>query len=149
VNRVDRVGLTIGLVVGLPIMAFGVVGLIQHTDASPPGSFLRFFVGGDAVHDLLIAPIAGLVGVLVLRHVSPRLRGPLRAALFTSAIVVAVAWPGIRAYGRVRAPDNSSVQPLNYATAVATVILVVWLLCALWLVVDLGRTRRRAGPRGL
>jgi hypothetical protein len=142
VNREDRVGLTIGLIIGVPVMAFGVFGLLQHSDASPPANFLRFFVGGDILHDLVVAPVAALVGVLVLRHASANVRGPLRAALFTSAVVVAVAWPGIRAYGRVRAPDNHSVQPLNYATGVATVLLVVWLLCALWLMVDLRRSRR-------
>jgi hypothetical protein len=42
----------------------------------------------------------------------------------------------------VRAPDNHSVQPLNYATAVLTVVAVVWLLCGAWFLVDLRRSRR-------
>ncbi len=138
----ERIGLLIGLVVGLPMMAWGVYALAIHRAASPTASVARFFIGGDVIHDAIVAPIAALVGVLVLRRVPTSARAQTRAALFTTAIVVAIAWPGIRAYGRMRAPDNASVQPLNYATAVATVVVIVWFICGVWFVVDLRRSRR-------
>ena len=99
-------------------MLVGIVGILRHTDATPPSSYLQFFVGGDLVHDLVVAPIAALVAFVVLRRdAGGRRAAPLRAALFGSAVMIAIAWPGIRHYGRMRAPDNVSVQPLNYATS--------------------------------
>ena len=73
------------------------------------------------------------------------MRGPLRAALFGSAVMVAIAWPGIRHYGRMRAPDNVSVQPLNYATSTATAVAVVWVIAAVWLAVAIVRARGKRG----
>jgi hypothetical protein len=138
----NRTGLFIGLLLGLPLMAVGLLGLWNHMDATPPSSYLSFFAGGDIAHDAVIAPIAALVGVLLIRRVPALVRGPLRAALFTSAIVVAIAWPGLRGYGRMRAPDNASVQPLNYATAVLTVLAVVWVIAGVWFTVGAIRSRR-------
>ena len=56
--------------------------------------------------------------------------------------MIAVAWPGIRHYGRMRAPDNATVQPLNYATATLTAIGVVVAVAAVWFLVDWIRARR-------
>jgi hypothetical protein len=140
----NRVGLAIGLALGVPVMLVGVVGIIRHTDATPPSSYLRFLIGGDLVHDLVVAPIAALVAFVVLRRTPAVARGPLRAALFGSAVMIAVAWPGIRHYGRMRAPDNLSVQPLNYATSTATAVAVVWGIAALWLGIAVLRRRNRA-----
>ena len=39
----------------------------------------------------------------------------------------------------MRAPDNISVQPLNYATSTATAVAVVWAIAAVWLVIALAR----------
>lgn len=138
----DHIGLAIGLVVGVPMIAFGVVEIVRHTDATPIPNYLRFFVGADVVHDAVIAPIAALIAYAVLRRVPGVARGPLRAFLFGAAIVVAITWPGIRMYGRMRAPDNATVQPLNYATAALTAVGVVAALAGVWLMVALLRSRR-------
>jgi hypothetical protein len=143
-HETNVIGLAIGLVLGVPLMLIGVVGILRHTAATPPSSYLRFFVGGDLVHDLVVAPIAALVAIVVLRRTPAIARGPLRAALFGSAVMVAIAWPGIRHYGRMRAPDNVSVQPLNYATSTATAVAVVWAIAALWLAIAIVRTRGKA-----
>ena len=140
----NPIGLAIGLVLGLPLMLIGIVGIIRHTAATPPSSYLRFFLGGDLLHDLVVAPIAALVAFVVLRRTPAIARGPLRAALFGSAVMIAIAWPGIRHYGRMRAPDNISVQPLNYATSTATAVAVVWALAAVWLAIAVMRTRGKA-----
>jgi hypothetical protein len=137
----SNIGLGIGLLLGVPIMLIGVIGLLRHTAATPPSSYLRFLVGGDVVHDFLVAPIAALVAVLILRRVPAIARAPLRAALFGSAVMIAIAWPGIRHYGRMRAPDNATVQPLNYATATLTVVGVVVAIAAIWFAVRSARSR--------
>ncbi|MDQ1477823.1 MAG: hypothetical protein QOE62_3052 [Actinomycetota bacterium] len=138
----NLIGLGIGLVVGVPMMLVGAIGIWRHTDATPIGNYLKFFIGGDIIHDLVVAPIAVAVGFLVLRRVPPVVRAPLRAALFTSAVVIAVAWPGIRHYGRTRTPDNPSVQPLNYTTAALTAVGVVVAIAMVWLVISLLRAHR-------
>ena len=45
-------------------------------------------------------------------------------------------------YGRMRAPDNATVQPLNYATATLTAVGIVAALAAVWLVTALVRQHR-------
>jgi hypothetical protein len=97
VTRSERIGLVVGLLIGLPMMAWGVYALAIHRAGSPTASVARFFIGGDVVHDIIVAPIAALIGVLVLRRVPALARAQVRAALFTTAIVIAIAWPGIRA----------------------------------------------------
>jgi len=143
VNEPSRAGLVIGCAVGGPLIVVGLVELVLTVDATQAVSFLQFFVGSDIVHDAIVAPIAGLLGVVVVRRLPAATRAPFRAALFGSAIVIAVAWPALRGYGRLRAPDNTTVQPLDYATAVITVIAVVWTVCALWWVSSALRARRR------
>jgi hypothetical protein len=143
------VGLFVGLGLGVPVMLVGIVGLATHTDATPPSSYLKFFVGGDLVHDFLIAPVAGAIAFVLLRRAPSGARAPVRFALFTSAVVVAIAWPALRGYGRMRAPDNKSVQPLNYATAVGTVIATIFVVSVLWLVAHAtAQARRRVSARG-
>jgi hypothetical protein len=136
------IGLGIGLLVGVPMMLVGAIGIWRHTDATPVGNYLKFFIGGDLIHDFVVAPLGVAVGILVLRRVPPVVRAPLRGALFTSAVVIAVAWPGIRHYGRTRTPDNPTVQPLNYTTAALTVVGVVFAIASVWLVISLVRTHR-------
>ncbi len=141
-SRADRIGLGIGLLVGVPTMLVGVIGIWRHTAATPIPNYLRFFIGADIVHDFVVAPVVALVAFLVLRRVPAVARAPVRAALFGSAIVTAVAWPGIRHYGRMRTPDNGSVQPLNYATSTLTAIGVVVFIAAVWFVIAMVRSRR-------
>jgi hypothetical protein len=57
----------------------------------------------------------------------------VRAGLFASAVLLLVAWPALRGYGRDHVPDNPSVAPLHYGTAVATVLAVVWVAVAVWI----------------
>ncbi|HTD50642.1 MAG TPA: hypothetical protein VK771_08585 [Acidimicrobiia bacterium] len=141
--RSEHTGLLVGLICGLPLMAVGMLNFAANFNATDFRSFLRYYVGGDIVHDVIVAPIVGLIGIVVIRRAPAIARAPLRAALFGSAVVVAVAWPALRGYGRMRTPDNASVQPLNYATAVATVVGVVWVISALWFGVIWFRERRR------
>ncbi len=132
-------------------MLIGAVGLLRHTDATPPSSYLRFLVGGDLVHDVVVAPVAVAIGFFVLRRLPVVARAPLRAVLFGTAVVVAIAWPGLRRYGRMRAPDNATVQPLNYATSTLTAVAVVIAVGIVWFAIAVIRSRRAAtrpqGPR--
>ena len=137
----------IALVVGAGIMAFGFRGALDQLSSFP--DVARWVIGADLIHDFVIAPIAVGIGWAVGRVVSMRWRAPIQAGLMATAITVAIGWPGLRGYGRHLVPDNPSVQPLNYATAVGTVIGIIWAVVAIWLVTR-AMTQRRvpaAHPR--
>ncbi len=132
----------IGAVVGIGIMVFGLRGIFINAGATQPVEFAKWFIGADLLHDLVIAPLVALVGVVVVRLLSRPWRGPVQAGLMATAIVVAVGWAPLHGYGRVTAIGNGTVQPLDYSTAVATVVGVIWALVLVWLaVIAVRRTR--------
>jgi hypothetical protein len=142
----NRVAFWTGLALGGTICLYGLHRLIPALHGVTSRQFLQWFVGADLAHDVVVAPIACLVGFVVARFTGPAARAPVRAALFATAIVVAVAWAPLRGYGRAHVPDNASVAPLDYSTAVPTVIAVVWTLAAAWFVAGWIRRRRLSRP---
>ncbi len=124
----------IALVVGAGIMAFGVRGALDQLRPGSVADVARWLIGADLVHDFVVAPIAVTIGWLVGRVVAQRWRAPIQAGLMATAITGAIGWPGLRGYGADLVPDNPSVQPLNYATAVGTVVGVIWVAVAIWFV---------------
>lgn len=72
----------------------------------------------------------------------PPWRAPIQAGLVATGVTLAIAWPGLRGYGRHIVPDNPSVQPLNYATATLTVLGVIWGVVAIWLVIHASSSSR-------
>ncbi len=129
----------IALVIGGAIMAFGIRGALDELSSFP--DVVRWVIGADLIHDFVIAPIAVGIGWAVGRVVSMRWRAPIQAGLMATAITVAIGWPGLRGYGRHLVPDNPSVQPLNYATAVGTVVGIIWAVVAIWLITRALRPR--------
>jgi hypothetical protein len=119
-------------VVGAGIMAYGVIGLLDSTSLSAARSVALWVVGADLLHDLLIAPVVCLLGFVIARVAPAAWRWPVRAATLTTALVLAVAYPALRGFGRDRVPDNRSVLPLDYPTAIATVLAVVWVIALIW-----------------
>jgi hypothetical protein len=140
-------GFWVGAAVGLAVMAFGVRGILTHARGTEPPAFAVWFVGADLLHDLVLAPLVCLAAAGVARLLPARVRAPVGSGLIASAFVVAVGWPSLRGYGRATVPDNPTVQPLNYATAIATVLAVVWAIVLVWLVLIALRTRAGAGVR--
>ena len=104
----------IAFVVGSGIMAFGVRGILTNAAASDPATVFGWIVGGDLLHDFFLVPLVLIAGAVLARIVPEPWRTPVRAGLISSALVVAIAWPALRGYGRARVPDNTSVQPLDY-----------------------------------
>ena len=132
-----------GLVVGGAICLYGLHGLVGALHGVRSRQFLQWFVGADLAHDLIVAPLACLVGAAVARLVPVNARAQVCAGMFATAVVLAIAWAPLHGYGHASAPGNSSVEPLNYATAVVTVIVTVWTLAGTWLVIALLRRSAR------
>ena len=137
-------GFWLAVVIGVGVMAFGVMGLLHAAPATRPLQVLRDGIGLDLVHDLVLAPIACGAGILLTRLLPPPWRAPVRAALFATVMVLLVSWPALRGYGRAIVPDNPTVDPLNYSTAVLTVVALVWLAAAGWGIVASWLARRHA-----
>jgi hypothetical protein len=140
----DRPGIAfwIGLVVGGAVMAFGTRGVLMNSRATDPAVLVQWVVGADIVHDVLVAPVAIAVGWVVTRIAPPVAKVPVQLGLVATGVVLIVGWASLRGYGRAGVPDNPSVQPLDYSTAILTVLGVVWFAVAVWIIVR--RVRARA-----
>ncbi|MEX1007360.1 MAG: hypothetical protein WD271_05900 [Acidimicrobiia bacterium] len=142
-------GFWIALVVGWAVIAFGALQLIgQKTGLSGATQVATWVVAGHAVHDLLIAPLVCLIGIGIASLLAEPWRTPIRSGVIASVLVVAVAYPALRGYGRK--PNNPTVHPHPYTTGVLTVLGVVWGLVAVWIAVRIVRAyagTRRERPR--
>jgi hypothetical protein len=134
--------------VGLAAMVYGAAGFLDRAPFSVGTTVVAWVVGADLLHDLVIAPLVCILGFVLAARLPPLLRWPFRAAALTSAIVLVVAYPALRGFGRDTAPGNHSVQPLDYPTAVATVLAVVWGLAVVWVLVAWLGSRSRPDPGG-
>ena len=84
---------------GWAVIGWAVYGIVSNSLDTRPANLAKFVVGGALLHDLLVAPLAIVFGVLVARAVPGPARAPVQAALAVSAIVAVFAWPLVRAYG--------------------------------------------------
>ena len=109
---------------GWAVIAWGVFGIFSNSLDTRPANLAKFVVGGALLHDLLIAPVVILAGVLIARAVPARARGPVQAALAISAIVALFAWPLVRGYGL--AANNPTSLPHNYGLNLLIVLGLVW-----------------------
>lgn len=114
--------------VGWAMIGWGIRGIFTHRLDTRPANLAKFVVGGALLHDLLVAPLAILAGVLVVRAVRGRSRGPVQAALAVSAIVALFSWPLVRAYGL--AANNPTSLPHNYGRNLVIVLAGVWAVAA-------------------
>ena len=144
-RRPARVGFWIGLAVGGAVMVYGVRGALDGLGTGNPTKLAVWVVGLDLAHDLVLAPVVVVVGLLLGRLLPVRQRGPVRTAAALSGLVVLFSWPLLRAYGR--RPGNSSTLPLNYAHSVLIVLGGIWLVAAAVVAVRWGRDRRHPDRR--
>jgi hypothetical protein len=118
-------GRWIGLALGLPIVAWGIRGVLLGSRRTHPAELARWIVGSAVVHDALLLPVVLAVAVLARRVVPSRAWPAVRWALATTGVLVLVSWPFVRGYGR-RA-SNPSLLPRDYGTGVLVAVALVWL----------------------
>ena len=109
--------------VGWGIILWGLRGALHHRLDTRPGQLVRFLLGGALAHDLVLAPVVLLTGVLLARSVAARWRAPIQAALFISGTLVLFTYPMLRGYGRTL--RNPTSLPHNYATNLTVVLVAV------------------------
>ena len=98
-NEPGGFGFWLAVVIGGGVMVFGIVGLLHAAPATRPLQVVRDGIGLDLVHDLVLAPIACVAGLLLTRLLPPPWRAPVRAALFATVMVLLVSWPALRGDG--------------------------------------------------
>ena len=114
----------ISAAVGWGVIAWGVYGIFSNSLDTRPANLARFVVGGALIHDLLVAPVAIVAGVLLTRAVPGPARAPVQAALAISAVVALFAFPLVRGYGL--AANNPTSLPHNYGLNLLVVLGLVW-----------------------
>lgn len=114
------------------------VGAFLLEDVRDLGDVLVWLGGAVVLHDVVIAPVVLLVGLLVVRG---GVRGPVRGALLVAGALTTVALPVLLRPGKTA---NSSVLPLDYPRNWLIALVAVATVTALWLAVrGFGRGRRR------
>jgi hypothetical protein len=126
--------------VGWVVIAAGVRGIFENSIDTRPGDLARFVVAGALLHDLVIAPLVILAGVLVRRAVRGRARAVVQGALVVTAVVALFSYPLVRAYGL--ATGNPTSLPHDYAANLLGVLGVVWAGAAVLSVVRLSTSGR-------
>ena len=144
-DTTSRRGLLAGLAVGVPLIAYGVRGVLVDASDTHPAEMARWLVGVTLVDDLVAVPVALLAGI-VGRRATPSWAWPaVRAGLFVTAVLVLVGWPFVRGWGRD--PTDPSLLARDYGAGLAVALGVVWTTVAV--VAAWARRRdRRARPTG-
>jgi hypothetical protein len=135
-------GLWIGLALGVPLMAWGVRGILDESARTHPAELGRWIIGSAVVHDAVLLPLVLALGVVVRRAVPQAAWAPVRWALATTGVLVLVAWPFVRGYGR--RSGNPSLLPRDYGGGLLVALAVVWLAAAVLAVASTRRGRGRA-----
>ena len=123
---------------GWAVIAWGLRGVFQHSLDTRPANLARFVVGGALLHDLIVAPLVIVAGVLLARAVPGRARAVVQGALAISGIVALFSYPLVRAYGL--AANNPTSLPRNYTAGLLIVLGVVWAVAAGLVILRLRRT---------
>ena len=103
-------------------LAYAISGIIMSQDTRL--AYLRFLTLAPIGHELVLMPLAIVVGVLIGRFVATTVRPVVQAAIFVSATITALAIPGVLGYGR--SADLPSALPRDYLRGLAIILALVW-----------------------
>lgn len=133
-------GQLVGLALGLPLLAYGVRGVLVDARRTHPGELARWLVGSAILHDVVLVPVVLLASVLVVRLAPAWARVPALWALATSAMLALYAWPFLRGYGRN--PSVPSLLARDYVAGLAAYVAAVVVIALAWALL-----RRRTGSQ--
>ena len=67
----------VGAILGVPLMAAGVVGVLGDSARVDPWELARWVVGADLAHDLVLAPLVLVLGAVIGRVLPASVRDPV------------------------------------------------------------------------
>ena len=132
--------------VGVGFVGIGVRGILAHSHDTHPRSWITWVVAAALAHDLILAPVIGVVGVLVGRLVPRRARAAVQIGLLVSGCVLVVGLTAVLTPGGRHYSDNSSLLPLAYGRNLVIVLAIVWTAIAVAIVIASRRRADRAAP---
>lgn len=119
-----RVVLAVG---GLAMLAYGAVLSWEFASSRTVNAVqgAAWFVGGPVVHDGIVAPAVGIVGLALTRFVPAAWRTPVAVGVVLSAVLTLLAIPLLwRPFGVVA---NPGLHDRDYGSGLAIALGVVWL----------------------
>jgi hypothetical protein len=140
-GRSRRLGPVVGAVVGVPVLGYGIWGLLRDHALTHPPDAVTWIVGSAVVNDLVLLPLLGVVGWVATRPLPAGARPTVRLGLAISAVLALVAWPQAADLGDSQR-GNPTVLPRDELAGLLAYLAVVWLVVGLLL---LRRARRPAG----
>lgn len=108
-------------VIGAAIVGYGLLRWAPWESSSIDlGTYGRWTIGLAVFHDLIFAPIVGLIGFGISRVIPPPYRAVVQGSAIVAGITILFSIPFVRGWGR---NSNTSALPRNYAEGL-TILLV-------------------------
>jgi hypothetical protein len=111
---------------GLALLAYGAVLAWEFGTSRTLNAVqgIAWFVGGPIVHDGLVAPLVGVVGLLLTRFVAPSWRAPVVVGVVLSAVLTLLAIPLL--WRPFHVATNPGLHDRDYAVGLLIALAVVW-----------------------
>lgn len=142
-GRREGIVFWVAMALGATVALIGAIGLFT-ADGNDLPSFIPWFAGGALLVDLVVVPLAAVIGLLGRRLIPPPAWPPVRAGLLASAAVAVFAAPLIADVGG--RPDNDSLRPRDYGSGLLTALVVVWAIALAFAVATMVADRRHPPP---
>jgi len=131
---------------GLAGIGYGVAGALGAYRLTNPGYAVRWLLAGIVLHDVVLAPLVAVAGLLVTRLVPGPYRAIVQGALIVSGALALATLPLWRGY--TSNPGNPTVDPLPYGRNLAIVLGCVWFAAGALAAGRAWRSRRSPAPAG-
>jgi len=123
---------------GTAMIGYGLWGQLFGRDTNPR-RYGELLLAAALGHDLLLAPVVLVAGLVVRKLLHRQVRGALQGAAIVGFALVLIAIPGVGRYGA--RSDNSSILPRDYTTGVLLSLGAVGVGTLLVVLVRWGRDR--------
>jgi hypothetical protein len=114
-------------VAGLALLAYGALLTWEFATSRTVNAVqgAAWFIGGPVVHDGIVAPAVGVVGLLLSRFVPAAWRAPVAAGVVLSAVLTLLAIPLL--WRPFRVVTNPGLHDRDYGVGLAIALGVVWI----------------------
>lgn len=111
---------------GLALLAYGAVLAWEFGTSRTINAVqgIAWFVGGPIVHDGFVAPLVGVVGLLLTRFVAPSWRAPVVVGVVLSAVLTLLAIPLL--WRPFYVVTNPGLHDRDYGVGLLIALGVVW-----------------------
>ncbi|MGZ6791394.1 MAG: hypothetical protein ACXVFV_00455 [Mycobacteriales bacterium] len=124
---------------GAAMVGYGTWGQLFGADTKPR-RYAELLLVAALGHDLVLAPLVLLLGLLARKVLHRHVHGVLQGAALVGFVLLVVALPGMGRYGA--RSDNASILPRDYTSGLMVALGAVAVGA---LLVVLVRVRRRSG----